>query len=72
GLVLHANQIELPEPVLTLLQGRVVEGDTICADRELTWTLYRAKLGELFDALPGLAGLQITADETEQGLGRCD
>ena len=72
GLVLHGNQIELPEPVLASLQGLAVEGETICADRTITWALYRAKLAELFDALPGLAGLQVTADETAQGLGGCD
>ncbi len=71
-LVYHGNQIELPEPILEVVQGSVAEGETICADRELTWRLYRAKMTELFDALPGLAGLQITADETEQGLGDCD
>ncbi len=68
----HTNQFSYPEPVFALARPAIAdEAGHICVDRPVTWALYRAKLTELFDALPGLSGLQLTADEAEQSLFGC-
>lgn len=68
----HTNQFSYPEPIFALARTAIAdEAGHVCVDRPATWALYRAKLEELFDALPGLAGLQLTADEAEQSLFGC-
>ncbi len=71
-LLVHSNQFSYPDAVFAVVAPAIADAEGhVCVDRAATWLLYRAKLGELFDALPGLAGLQLTADEAEQSLFGC-
>lgn len=71
-VLVQTNQFSYPEPVFALAAPAIADAaGHVCPDRPATWALYRAKLGELFDALPGLAGIQLTADEAEQSLFGC-
>jgi len=42
-----------------------VWGTAVCPARPATWQVYREKLREFLRRFPGLAGLQITGDETQ-------
>lgn len=71
-MLVHSNQFSYPDAVFAVVAPAIADAQGhVCVDRPATWALYRAKLGELFDALPGLAGLQLTADEAEQSLFGC-
>lgn len=71
ALVYHTNQFDLPGPVFELLREDLGEGKGICPDRPAVWPLYRGKLREFFRAFPGLAGLQVTADEAAYSVLDC-
>ena len=66
-VVLHSNQLEFDPPVYELIRDRVIgtTGTPICPGREDTWRVYRGRLTELLRLFPSLAGVQVTADESE-------
>ena len=67
----HSNQISLPDEVWASVGHVIGEEDSICPGRPQTWDLYSAMLSEFFSAVPLVAGLQITADETEYSVLEC-
>lgn len=72
-LLLHSNQFDFPKEIYALIGERVqgANGQPLCPGREDTWTLYRAKLQELFRLFPDLAGVQVTGDESEMPITDC-
>ena len=66
----HSNQFIFKENVLKVIKP-AVWGTSICPGRQMTWSIYRQKLGEFFALFPDLAGLQITGDETQASVLEC-
>ena len=66
----HSNQFIFPQEVLGVIKP-AIWGTAICPGREVTWQIYRAKLEEFFQLFPGIAGLQVTGDETQVSVLEC-
>jgi hypothetical protein len=66
----HSNQFIFPQEVLGVIKP-AIWGTAICPAREATWRVYRAKLEEFFRLFPGIAGLQVTGDETQVSVLEC-
>ncbi len=70
-LYFHSNQFIFPDEVLDVIKP-VTWGTAVCPGREETWEVYRGKINEFCSMFPGLAGLQITGDETQISVLSCE
>ena len=66
----HSNQFIFSEEVLDVIKS-VTWGTAVCPGREATWAVYRGKIDEFFCLFPEIAGLQITGDETQVSVLKC-
>ncbi|MBD3377938.1 hypothetical protein GF406_23110 [candidate division KSB1 bacterium] len=67
----HSNQFIFPDQVLKTIKP-VVWGTAVCPGRQPTWEIYRKKLDEFLRLFPGIAGFQVTGDETQVSVLECD
>jgi len=66
----HSNQFVFPDEVLNVIKP-AVWGTAVCPGREITWVVYRQKLNEFLTVFPGIAGFQVTGDETQVSVLEC-
>ena len=70
-LYFHSNQFIFKKDVLNVIKP-ATWGTAVCPGREATWAVYRGKIDEFFRLFPSIAGLQITGDETQVSVLKCD
>ena len=70
GIFFHSNQFIFPDEVLEVIKP-ATWGTAVCPGREATWQIYSNKMQEFLEAFPGLAGFQITGDETQVSVLEC-
>jgi len=70
-LYFHSNQFIFKKDVLNVIKP-ATWGTAVCPAREATWAVYRGKIDEFFRRFPRVAGLQITGDETQVSVLKCD
>ena len=70
-IYIHSNQFIFPDEVLPIIKP-AVWGTAICPGKPATWEIYRKKIEEFINLFPGIAGLQITGDETQVSVLECN
>jgi hypothetical protein len=67
----HTNQFEFPREVYEKYGEKMKGTAAVCPARPFVWQLLRGKIREFFTLFPEIAGLQITADETQVSALAC-
>jgi hypothetical protein len=67
----HSNQFIFPNKVLQTIKP-MVWGTAVCPGRQITWEIYQKKLDEFLTLFPGIAGFQVTGDETQVSVLECE
>lgn len=71
-VIFHSNQFGFPDAVYETYGREIAGSARVCPGKEKTWQLFRGKIAEFFDAVPEVAGLQLTTSETQVSAASCD